>query len=96
MKLTLPDGSVLEGGSEEFRQVGRGTTPLVPSPPVFVRYEHAPECMVVTASRGWWSVVPPRCTCGLIRCPEPATESFTWPGTVLDAQERLRELLSRS
>lgn len=31
--------------------------------------QHAPECQIVTAQRGWWCVDPPRCTCGLLMYP---------------------------
>lgn len=27
--------------------------------------QHASNCEIIVAQRGWWSVVPPRCTCGL-------------------------------
>lgn len=35
----------------------------------FPRMEHDPNCEIKIAERGWWSVVPPRCTCGLITYP---------------------------
>jgi hypothetical protein len=34
----------------------------IPSPAI----AHDPSCEIVSAGRGWWSVTPPRCTCGLI------------------------------
>lgn len=35
----------------------------------YMQLEHTPTCQLVEASRGWWSVAPPRCTCGLIVYP---------------------------
>ena len=34
------------------------------------RMDHTPECDMKVAERGWWSVVAPRCTCGLITYPD--------------------------
>lgn len=57
-----------------------------PAPPV--RWEHEPFCEIVVASRGWWSVVPPRCTCGLITYPstwfDPMRYTLTSTGTGFD------------
>lgn len=33
--------------------------------------QHDPNCDIVRAGSGWWSVVPPRCTCGLFAYPIP-------------------------
>lgn len=41
------------------------TAPLFPIP------QHTPECEITVASRGWWCVNPPRCTCGLFAYPFP-------------------------
>lgn len=38
---------------------------------------HDPSCEIVSAARGWWSVTPPRCTCGLITYAERPLYSTT-------------------
>ena len=35
------------------------------------RMQHDPGCDIITAQRGWWSVIPPRCTCGYYTYPQP-------------------------
>lgn len=55
--------------------------------------EHNPTCHLVLAERGWWSTVPPRCSCGLVRYHGLEVEP-----NLLDAQlaqtERHRKLMS--
>lgn len=46
---------------DEFRKLPNEIMKGIP------RFEHSPECDITTAQRGWWSVQPPRCTCGLVR-----------------------------
>lgn len=46
----------------------------------YPRFDHDPSCDIVTAQRGWWSVVPPRCTCGLVAYPIPGSK-FTFTTT---------------
>lgn len=42
--------------------------PMMPSF-AFNGLEHSPECQMTVAARGWMSIVPPRCDCGLITYP---------------------------
>ncbi len=30
---------------------------------------HTPECLITVAQGGWWSVIPPSCTCGAVKYP---------------------------
>lgn len=55
------------------------------TPPVYPQLQHDPSCEIVTAGRGWWSVVPPRCTCGLIAYPIPGgtIRYFTTSGNIM-------------
>lgn len=41
------------------------TRPCKPFKPGTV-WEHSPTCEIVVAQRGWMSMNPPRCTCGLV------------------------------
>ena len=47
----------------------------------FQRAEHASNCDVVAAQRGYWSIIPPRCTCGLIAYPSTGFYIATSTGT---------------
>lgn len=41
--------------------------------------QHTPECEITVASRGWWCVNPPRCTCGLFVYPSyPFRYTYTF------------------
>ena len=42
---------------------------------------HDPNCQIEVAKNGWWSTIPPRCTCGLFIYPEP-TKTKTTTGTI--------------
>ena len=37
-----------------------------------------PGCPIEIAKNGWWSTIPPRCTCGLFICPDV---KGTWTDT---------------
>lgn len=39
--------------------------------------QHAPECEIIRAGSGWWSTVPPRCTCGYVVYPMPIYGTFS-------------------
>lgn len=52
----------------------------VPQP--IQQQSHSLTCDIVIAQRGWWSVVPPRCTCGLFTYPFfPDINIGTWSST---------------
>lgn len=46
-------------------------SPIIPSFAPMPIPQHDPGCDIITAQRGWWSVIPPRCTCGLFAYPIP-------------------------
>lgn len=50
--------------------IERQLSPIMPIP------QHDPSCQIVEASRGWWSTVPPRCTCGLFAYPIPGAHRY--------------------
>ena len=65
---------ILKGKSlQELLEEMQKAAPVIPQ---FIPYytlprmEHSPECLLEKAKYGWWSVVPPRCTCGLITYPD--------------------------
>lgn len=39
--------------------------------------QHTPTCEITVAQRGWWSVSPPRCTCGMFLYPDPQIGTWT-------------------
>lgn len=42
---------------------------------------HAEFCQITIASRGWWSVIPPVCTCGKVSYPVPGGRiTYLTPG----------------
>lgn len=71
--LTDDVKKLLESLTEEDLRKAMEQLPPLPPPvwPIVQRVEHDPSCDIITAQRGWWSVIPPRCTCGLIAYPFP-------------------------
>lgn len=45
----------------------------IPYPYYHPQLEHSPMCELKVAERGWMSVIPPRCSCGLIAYPNIGT-----------------------
>lgn len=51
-----------------------------PSPYRFSDARHSYSCEISIASRGWWSVFPPKCTCGLTQKFAPRTSELICQG----------------
>lgn len=70
--ITKPDGTIetIEGEPEEIRRYEDKAPAVAPQrfeqpyEPVWPTVIHSPNCQLILAMRGWWSVVPPACTCG--------------------------------
>lgn len=46
------------------------------------RRDHSPDCAITIAQRGWWSVLPPSCTCSLYTLqPFSDPQIGTWSST---------------
>ena len=72
------DGSV-EGTPEEIAAYEAARVPVF-VPASWSPVRHAANCPCEIAKRGWWSILPPTCTCGLaVMAPSAWTISWETP-----------------